>query len=420
MADQTTGKVPRIRFKGFVDHWQKFPAGKLIRDHVEKTIIQNQYPVLTSSQQHGIVRQTDYFANRQVTTDRNIGYLVLPKGYFSYRSRSDNDSFIFNRNDIIEKGIISYYYPVFEVVGCDSEFFLRRINFGLQRQLRIAAEGTGQRVLAHSQFKRLTASYPELPEQERIGAFFRELDRLIALQRRKHEKLSALKKSMMQTMFPCDERSLPSLRFKGFSGKWDAISIEDAMQNIANNSLSRADLNYSFGLAKNIHYGDILVKFDELLDAQSDQIPMITNDAIAAKLGSSSLRDGDIVMADAAEDEAVGKCVELHNIGSQIVVAGLHTIALRPKKSFAPFFLGYYLNSAAFNRQLLPIMQGTKVLSISKTSIKRLYIWFPTDEAEQRSIGAYFNNLDRLIKVHATQIQKLNQIKDACLEKMFV
>lgn len=420
MTDQTARKLPRIRFKGFVDPWQEIPAGQVIRDHVEKTVVQNQYPVLTSSQQHGIVRQTDYFANRQVTTDRNIGYLVLPKGFFSYRSRSDNDSFVFNRNDVVEKGIISYYYPVFEVFGCNSDFFLRRINFGLQRQLSIAAEGTGQRVLAHSQFKRLTASYPRISEQERIGDYFRELDRLIALQRHKQEKLSALKKSMMKKMFPCDGRSVPDLRFRGFSGKWHDISIEDAMQNIANNSLSRAELNHSFGLAKNVHYGDILVKFGQILDAKSDQIPFIASEEIVAKLASSSLRAGDIVMADAAEDEAVGKCVEIHNIGTQMVVAGLHTIALRPKKSFAAFFLGYYLNSPAFHTQLLPIMQGTKVLSISKTSIKRLRIWFPTDEAEQRLIGEYFNNLDGLIKAHATQIQKLNQIKAACLEKMFV
>ena len=147
---------------------------------------------------------------------------------------------------------------------------------------------------------------------------------------------------------------------------------------------------------------------------------MISSDAIVAKLSSSRLRDGDIVMADAAEDDAVGKCTELHNIGNQTVVAGLHTIALRPKNSFAPFFLGYYLNSDAFHRQLLPIMQGTKVLSISKTAIKRLRISFPTDETEQQKIGSYFYNLSLLIGLHARQIQKFRQIKASCLDTMFL
>ena len=116
----------------------------------------------------------------------------------------------------------------------------------------------------------------------------------------------------------------------------------------------------------------------------------------------------------------MGKCTELSNTGSQVVIAGLHTIALRPKMPFAPYFLGYYMNSEAFHMQLLPIMQGTKVLSISKTAIGRLVIRFPADEVEQRKIGAYFHNLDKLINGHATQMQKLNQIKAACLEEMFV
>ena len=83
------------------------------------------------------------------------------------------------------------------------------------------------------------------------------------------------------------------------------------------------------------------------------------------------------MIADAAEDETVGKCTEVQNLGSQIVLAGLHTIALRPLAPFAPFYLGYFFNSDAFHNQLLSIMQGTKVLSISKTSIRRTKIFFP-------------------------------------------
>ena len=125
-------------------------------------------------------------------------------------------------------------------------------------------------------------------------------------------------------------------------------------------------------------------------------------------------------MADAAEDETVGKCTEIQNVGDQIVLAGLHTIALRPLTSFAPFYLGYYLNANAFHNQLLPLMQGTKVLSISKTVIRQTLIYFPTDKAEQQEIGTYFRTLDTLISKHAIQLQKLKQLKSACLERMFV
>ena len=135
--------------------WEQRKVGDLIEDYSEKTVIQNECPVLTSSQQQGIVFQEDYFADRQVTTNDNIGYYVLSFGYFTFRSRSDTDVFVFNRDDLINKGIISHYYPVFAPKDCDSDFLLRRLNHGIRKQLTMAAEGTGQKVLAHSKFKNM-------------------------------------------------------------------------------------------------------------------------------------------------------------------------------------------------------------------------------------------------------------------------
>ena len=161
--------------------WEQRKLGDVIEDYVEKTTIQNQYPVLTSSQQYGIVLQEDYFANRQVTTDNNIGYFVLPKGYFTYRSRSDSNLFVFNRNNLINKGIISYYYPVFSSGKSDSNFLLRRLNYGIEDQLTMAAEGTGQRVLNHSSFKKVETHFPSNNEQIKIGLLFEKVDNLITL-----------------------------------------------------------------------------------------------------------------------------------------------------------------------------------------------------------------------------------------------
>ena len=194
-------KVPQIRFKGFTDDWEQRKLGDVIEDYVEKTTIQNQYPVLTSSQQYGIVLQEDYFANRQVTTDNNIGYFVLPKGYFTYRSRSDSNLFVFNRNNLINKGIISYYYPVFSSGKSDSNFLLRRLNYGIEDQLTMAAEGTGQRVLNHSSFKKIETHFPSNNEQIKIGLLFEKVDNLITLHQRKLEKLKEVKKSMLERMF---------------------------------------------------------------------------------------------------------------------------------------------------------------------------------------------------------------------------
>ena len=193
--------VPEIRFAGFTDAWEQRKVGDLIEDYVEKTVVQNQYPVLTSSQQQGVVLQEDYFADRQVTTNDNIGYYVLPRGYFTYRSRSDTDLFVFNRNNIIDRGIISYYYPVFCPKDCDSDFLLRRLNHGMKHQLSMAAEGTGQRVLAHSKFKKMVLSIPDISEQKEIGHLFEALDNLITLHQRKLERLQNIKKSCLEKMF---------------------------------------------------------------------------------------------------------------------------------------------------------------------------------------------------------------------------
>ena len=194
-------RVPRIRFKGFEEDWEQRKVNEIIEDYIEKTTIQNQYTVLTSSQQKGIVYQEEYFSDRQVTTNENIGYYVLPRGYFTYRSRSDTNVFVFNRNDIIDKGIISYYYPVFFNKNSDSDFLLRRLNTGIERQIAMAAEGTGQHVLAHSKFKNMGIFVPYLDEQICIGKYFESLDNLITLHQSKLEKLQKIKKSMLESMF---------------------------------------------------------------------------------------------------------------------------------------------------------------------------------------------------------------------------
>ncbi len=193
--------VPEIRFQGFHDDWEQRKLGNVIEDYVEKTTVEDQYPVLTSSQQKGIVLQDEYFSGERVTQNGNIGYFVIPRGYFAYRSRSDNDVFAFNRNDAIDMGIISYFYPVFKPMGVDSEFLLRRLNYGLEEQIKINSEGTGQHVLSLKKFKNIVGLFPSYKEQKLIGRYFKELDRLIILQQCKISKLQQIKQAMLSKLF---------------------------------------------------------------------------------------------------------------------------------------------------------------------------------------------------------------------------
>lgn len=168
---------------------------------------------------------------------------------------------------------------------------------------------------------------------------------------------------------------------------------------IPNNTLTRADLNYDDGKIKSVHYGDILIKYGAVTDCETDMIPFITG-AEVSDYRSLFLQDGDVLIADAAEDETVGKATEIAGIAGIPVVSGLHTIACRPKVKMQQYYLGYFMNSPSYHRQLLPLMQGIKVLSISRTNLAKTTVCYPASSREQSQIGQLFVDLDRLITLH--------------------
>ena len=174
------------------------------------------------------------------------------------------------------------------------------------------------------------------------------------------------------------------------------------------------------GEVKNIHYGDVLVKYGECVDVNKDVETFVKDKEVAKKLHlSCAIKNGDIIFADAAEDNTVGKCSEIIANEGDAIVSGLHTIACRPKKDFAPMYLGYYLNSNAYHDQLLPHIQGTKISSISKKAICQTEISFPSDKNEQQAIASYFQHLDSLIQSTTKKIDSLKQVKAASLQSMF-
>jgi len=169
---------------------------------------------------------------------------------------------------------------------------------------------------------------------------------------------------------------------------------------LQNNTLSRADLSNETGVAKNVHYGDVLVKFGEVLNVSEENLPMISDESVLTKYKASFLQNGDVIIADTAEDSTVGKCSEIAGLNDEVVLSGLHTIPYRPIEKFASGYLGYYLNSGAYHNQLIPLMQGIKVTSISKSAMKDTRLVYPKSLEEQSKIGAYFSTLDHLITLH--------------------
>ena len=176
---------------------------------------------------------------------------------------------------------------------------------------------------------------------------------------------------------------------------WEQRKLEEVFSILKNNTLSRANLSDEHGAA-----GDILTKFNEVLDISTTAVPYIQNEEAIEKTKATLLKNRDIVLADTAEDETAGKCTEIVGLVNQKVFAGLHTIPLRPNQSFSKGFLGFYMNSIAFRDQLKSLMQGIKVLSISKKALKETVISFPHDLREQEKIGQHLSNIDTLIALH--------------------
>lgn len=207
---------------------------------------------------------------------------------------------------------------------------------------------------------------------------------------------------------------VPTLRFREFTEQWEQKTFDETFSILSNNTLSRAELNYENGNYKNIHYGDVLIKFSAFIDASSPEVPYINDENSSSKLDNILLQDGDIIIADTAEDFTVGKATEIENIDKIKVVSGLHTIPCRPKIKFSPRYLGYYVNSPAYHNQLIPFIQGVKVSSISKTLIKKTFVSFPS-LSEQTKIADFLSCLDKKIETQNKIISKYETlIKGLC------
>ena len=211
----------------------------------------------------------------------------------------------------------------------------------------------------------------------------------------------------------------PKIRFKGYTEDWEQRKLRDILISLQNNTLSRADLSDEAGVAKNIHYGDVLIKFGEVLDVSKVQLPMISDESVLTRYKASFLQNGDVIVADTAEDTTVGKCSEIAGLNNEIVLSGLHTIPYRPVEKFASGYLGYYLNSSAYHNQLIPLMQGIKVTSISKSAMQDTDIIYPKSKEEQVKIGCYFRSLDHLITLHQRKCEETKKLKKYMLQKMF-
>ena len=299
-----------------------------------------------------------------------------------------------------------------EFNGVDNEFmYYWYLNNGQILGLRYA-QGTKQQNLSTDIVGAFPICYPEIREQREIAKILTTQDKVIDLKERLLEEKRRQKKYLMQQLLTGRKR-LP-----GFNGEWKQLPFAEVFTFLPTNTLSRDCMSETAGMILNIHYGDVLVKYPEILDVEKNQIPFIKHGS--EPINITYVRNGDVIIADTAEDLSAGKAVEVQNVSNKLIASGLHTMFCRPNhEMFVAGWLGYYINSTEFHNQLIPLICGVKVSSISKKEIVKTFIAVPSVE-EQQAIVDRLSIADREINLLRQDIDYEKQKKKALMQLLLM
>ncbi|RHF50886.1 restriction endonuclease subunit S [Mitsuokella multacida] len=419
-------KTLAVRFQGFTNDWEQRKLGEFcnmfngdrgINYPKDSDMVPDGIPFINAGDlQEGRVNLATV---NKITREKfyQLSGAKIKRGDILYclRGTLGKNAFV----DSFNEGTVASSLVDIRPKNIDSQYLFTILNSDIEYRQRIRCdEGAAQPNLSAKNLANFDIPVPEIGEQVKIGRYFETLSNLIALHQRKLTKLQLLKKSMLTKMFPKDGARVPEIRFQGFHGDWEQRKLGEVFTSLKNNTLSRSNLNDGQGTIQNIHYGDVLIKYGEYLDVRKEKIPFVNPSTILSNI--DFLQNGDIIFADTAEDATVGKCTEISGIDGHKVVSGLHTMPFRPVVKFAEGYLGFYLNSSAYHDQLIPLMQGIKVTSISKRALHDTLLTYPPDRREQSRLGEFFIHLDYLIAIHQRKLSKLQKIKQAMLSKLFV
>lgn len=417
---QGKASIPAIRFAGFTDAWEQRKLSSLCAKFTDGDWIEakDQSPSgvrLIQTGNVGVAEYLDKPTNKKwisVDTferlhceevfpgDILISRLPEPAGracivpFLGTKMITAVDCTIVRTADGVSPNFLLQYLS--------SQMYFDEVNTCL-------AGGTRQRISRSNLSDFVVPTPATLGEQEAIGAFFRHLDHLITLHQRKYSRLCNVKKSMLEKMFPKDGASMPEIRFAGFTDAWEQRKLGDYCD---------------------MYNGDRSSKYPNADDMVSDGIPfinagdlengtvnlMICNKISREKyndLGGAKLQRGDIVYCLRG---TLGKNAFIDNFDEGTVASSL--VALRPKNINGKY-LYFILNSNIEYRQRIVRDEGAAQPNLSAKSVSEYIIPAPSEE-EQQQISACFSKLDTLITLHQRELERLQNIKKACLEKMFV
>ena len=277
--------------------------------------------------------------------------------------------------------------------------------------IKLEAYGRGSTVKGITQEDLLQLPVPvlPLPEQQRIGALFKELDHNIELNRGLLEKLTQLKKSMLEQMFPREGESVPRLRFAGFTEPWRSVYLKDVVT------------SFDYGLNAPAKDYDFCTKYLRITDIDEDSRKFLTTDlkspdVEAVKASNYLAQDGDLFFARTA---SVGRTYLYSKSDGRVVFAGYLIRGHVRQGLFSPDFVFYSTLTTQYER----FVAATSARSVQPGINAAEYVAYKfsiPSLAEQQRIGAFFKALDQRIAQQRAKVEKLGQLKKALLEQMFV
>ena len=408
-------KSPQLRFEGFTDDWEEHKLGDYIIQYSEKTKQNNQYPVFTSSR-NGLFFQKDYYKGNQIASEDNIGYNIVPRGYFTYRHMSDDLVFKFNINDLADYGIVSTLYPVFTTnEQLNSKYLQYQLNEGSEfRRFSLLQKQGGSRTYMYlNKLQNMILNIPKLEEQQKIGSFFQQLDETIALHQRKLDLLKEQKKGYLQKMFPKAGEKIPELRFAGFADDWEERKLGDEVKingRIGFRGYTQADIvTKETGV---LAYSPTNIVNNRLYRKRSDtyitkqkyrespEIMVKNSDILFVKTGST-----------------LGKSALVQSINYHATVNP--QIVIIRSNELDEYFLSVILTSYNILKRINTIKIGGAIPTMTETELKKFPIQVPKS-TEQKKIGSFFKQLDNTIALHQRKLDLLKEQKKGFLQKMFV
>ena len=410
---QDNEKKPALRFKGFTDPWEQRKLSDIVEKVTEKNAGLQYIETFTNSAEFGIISQRDFFDHDISKIGSLDGYYVVHNEDFVYNPRISVTAPVgpINRNKLGRTGVMSPLYTVFRPHDIDTTYLEHFFKSGYWHSFMNFNGDSGARSdrfsIKDSVFFEMPIPTPDIEEQKKIGEFLTQLDTLITLHQRKYEKLVNIKKSMLDKMFPQNGASVPEIRFKGFTDPWEQRKLSDIVEKVTEKN---AGLQYIETFTNSAEFG--IISQRDFFDHDISKIGSLD--------GYYVVHNEDFVYNPRISVTAPVGPINRNKLGRTGVMSPLYTV-FRPHDidtTYLEHFFksGYWHSFMNFN--------GDSGARSDRFSIKDSVFFempIPTpDIEEQKKIGEFLTQLDTLITLHQRKLEKLQNIKKSCLEKMFV